>query len=1396
MNAARHTQRCLAALTASMITVVDVHAAVTDIYNQPLATTSSVVAKPNIMFILDNSGSMRRDFMPDNLGDGDDGYTGKYGYWAAHCNGVAFDPTYTYSPPVKPDGTSYADVSFANAISDGYAYIGYNSTLRESDTSRAVAVGTGVTFTLNSGGATSYAVGNSVAIAKRDDGATRMTGTVTAWNDVTRVLTVDITAAEGSGTYNNWYVSRMDALDGRYYYTYGSPGTQTAMGWSYNSSGVIANTFYNECMSNIGSSPGSGKFTQVTLNSGSNATLKQNYANWYAFYRTRQFLMRAAAGRAFQGLNNSYRVGFTTISDTGVTHNTNKFLDVADYGTSHKADFYKSLYTADGSSYTPLRASLSKVGRYFANKATGQASDPMQYSCQRNYAILSTDGYWNTNSESGTYGPLGLTGSDVGQQDGTEARPMRDGASSVKTTTITTTSVQRQEVTKTNRVTSTYRRYRWQIGNSLGWCGGNNNRYTLAEREQHRPATQDSTVTEVRDATTTTVQTIVETDGVVTSNTTGAPTTTYATVSTSASTPAGSSAGTFGNVGTTTNGCASPTGLQIPNPDLVPGSTVYTTTPDATCVNTCDYTYTNPANDTGGTLISTSAPVTVSTSAPTNIGSPTTGSTSNVVNTTTGGASTTLADVAQYYYGTDLRTTALGNCTSGSSGNNVCANDTLLPMPPLDTATHQHMTTYTIGMGLSGTLAYDPSYLTQTSGTYVNLKNGTINWPNPMGSEGATRIDDLWHAAVNGRGRYFATQNANTLSNALSSALSDAQKALGSAAGAATNSLEPVVGDNNSGYIATYTTVEWTGDIKAYPLDANTGVINTTTATWSAKTQLEALAAGSRNIKYMRPVSKALQAFNYTNLDADGYGANFTSFCSKTPQPIQCGTLSPAQVTAANTGTNLVNFLRGDATYEAETNTTNPLYRERAAKMGDVINASPVYVKKSPLKYTDTGYTAHVSATAGRRAMLYAAANDGMLHAFDATTGVEQWAFVPSFVMPNMFRLADVDYRNNHRYFVDGSPVVADIYTGSAWKTILVGGLNAGGRGYYAIDITDPDNPLGLWEFTDANMGLTYGNPVVTKRADGTWVVAVSSGLNNADGVGRLYLINANTGALVTSLSTGTGTASDPSGLNKINGWVESGVDNTSKRFYGGDMLGNLWRFDFDDQVTPAGAEVTKLAQFQHSSTSPQPITTKPQLTEVTASGGTKVPVIVVGTGRYLGTSDVDDTTVQSIYAIKDPLTGTGWGDVRTRSDIVTQTVTVSGSTGTGTTAAMDWSTKIGWKMDLPQSKERVVTDFVLTFNVLSLASAIPGTNECSPSGGSSWIYEINVGTGTAANGSTVSSFLGAFLVVGMSPIMTADGTLRIIIVGSDASVTTRTPPPSASPTPGARRSSWRELIN
>jgi type IV pilus assembly protein PilY1 len=148
--------------------------------------------------------------------------------------------------------------------------------------------------------------------------------------------------------------------------------------------------------------------------------------------------------------------------------------------------------------------------------------------------------------------------------------------------------------------------------------------------------------------------------------------------------------------------------------------------------------------------------------------------------------------------------------------------------------------------------------------------------------------------------------------------------------------------------------------------------------------------------------------------------------------------------------------------------------------------------------------------------MVYVAANDGFLHALNASTGEEMWAYAPTAVLPNLYQLANTNYQ--HRYYVDGSVVVGDVKSGTTWKTLLVGGLNAGGKSYYAMDVTDPANPKALWEFTDPRLGYSYGNPIITKLQNGTWVVLVTSGYNNGtslgshDGQGVLYVLNAATG--------------------------------------------------------------------------------------------------------------------------------------------------------------------------------------------------------------------------------------------------------------------------------------------
>lgn len=1095
--------------------------ATADIANAPLASASSTVVKPNIMFILDDSGSMGWEFLPDSVNSNN----GSYCYRNYKYNGVYYNPNFTYSPPVYADGTSYPAASYNAARTNGF------------DTASS-------TTNLN----TQFTAGN-----------------------------------DGSGAQ-------------AYYYNY--TGTTSS-----------GQPVQGTCYANA-------QYTKVLVPGTSSEA--QNFANWYSYYRTRMLTMKTSAGKAFKSIIDNYRVGYSTIGYTGTDTANADFLQIADFNTTQKNSWYTKLYGASATHWTPLRAALSKAGQIYAGKLLTGANDPVQYSCQQNFTILSTDGYWNTNEETATYGPDKVDGStNVGDQDGTATTPMKDG------------------------------------------------------------------------------------------------------------------------------------------------------------LNKSD----------------------------------------------------TLADVAMYYYQTDLRTTTLSNCTGALGGtSDVCENN--VPGSGADINSQQHMTTFTLGLGASGTLLYSEDYLSGGSTDYTAIVQGTKNWPDPIANTGAQRIDDLWHAAVNGRGTYFSAQNPDSLVSGLSKSLAGVSARTGSASAAATSNLQPVAGDNYA-YLALYRTVYWDGDLQAKTIDLNTGAISAT-ATWSAQPLLDAMVYSTRNIyTFDSGATSKLKLFTYANLTA-AEQAYFDGICAASKLS-HCGTLTGAQQTAVS-GTNLVNFIRGQDAYEDQTGATDRLYRDREHVLGDMVNSQPVYLKAPSFDYVDTGYATYKNTTEKNRAsMVYIAVNDGMLHAFDGATGAEKWAYIPPLIMPNLHKLADKNYSTNHRYYVDGSPTIVDVCletppatcTGTQWKSILVGGLNAGGRGYYAIDITSPTNPKALWNFTvnnDADLGYTYGNPIITKMKTanpgqwkaGQWVVVVSSGYNNVspgDGKGYLYILDAATGAVLQKIATSAGDTTTPSGLGKINAWVENGTDNTAERIYGGDLLGNVWRFDINDIILPSGYEAVLLAQLgQINGATTQSITTRPELAQITY-GGSSYPVVMVGTGRYLGTTDLSDTSKQSVYAIKDNLATTGLGQVRTSGVLVQQTLTqFLGASNqqlrTTSTNPVDWSTKSGWYIDLDPSGqspgERVNVDMNLQLGILTVAGNVPNANACNV-GGYAWLYYFNINSGqylsTSASNAAGERLGSNALVAGVTQIKLSSGAIKTIVTNSDGTNTTKatpTPPPSSA----TRRVGWRELIN
>jgi len=801
----------------------------------------------------------------------------------------------------------------------------------------------------------------------------------------------------------------------------------------------------------------------------------------------------------------------------------------------------------------------------------------------------------------------------------------------------------------------------------------------------------------------------------------------------------------------------------------------------------------------------------------------------------------TLADVARYYYNTDLRSTALGNATG--VGNADVATDNV-PNSPTDPATWQHMNTYGLGMS-EGFMNYRKDYASPgiTSGDYYKVTNNLTGcawdsqcrWPVPGPRSGAA-LDDLWHAAVNGHGQFFYARDTYAVQDGLVSALNAVNQRNASAAAAAT-STPNITPTDRMAFLSSYTTVQWNGEIKARLIDPNTGLL-TGGVVWSAQAQLQALVGPSSDSRQIYTFSatgpNGLKTFKYASLNATVTTATspgggtvtlaaetpwFDTKCSPLTNMSQCSTLDPlTTLIAANNGSTLVDFLRGQYQYEATA------FRDRAFALGDTVNAAPVFVGKPRQNFLDNVSPSYQQwaaqpSVAGRTPVLYVGANDGMLHAFNGNTGVELWAYVPRIVMPNMWHLADSSYTGNHVYYVDGTPTTMDIFDGTSWRTILVGGLNSGGRGYYALDVTNPLAPQALWEFcsdntmcvvSDTDLGLSYGNPIVTKNVNGKWVVLVTSGYNNVSpgtGLGFLYVLDAVTGQILQKIGTGAGSATTPSNLGKINAWIDTfATDNTASAVYGGDMQGNIWEFDMNSWPIPAPK---KIAQALDASNRPQPITTKPELGLINDT----YSVLFVGTGRYLGTPDLTDPATwsppstdawqHSLYAFKispHNNSDTLYGNLRNVSNsLVKQNITIVSSTTRSTsTNGVNFATSNGWYVDFNPSNdspgERLNVDPQLVLGTLIVSTNVPGGN-CTV-GGDSWFYQFDYKTGqfvaSTPSGIVANKLTGAE-VAGVSIFQLQSGSLGSLVVRTD---TNAVQPPINTSSAGAiaRRSGWREL--
>ena len=701
--------------------------------------------------------------------------------------------------------------------------------------------------------------------------------------------------------------------------------------------------------------------------------------------------------------------------------------------------------------------------------------------------------------------------------------------------------------------------------------------------------------------------------------------------------------------------------------------------------------------------------------------------------------SNTMADIAASLYLTNPRPTLLPlgqvpvprEC--GTPGESL----------RLDCNPNLHLNLFAISLGAPGNI-----YGVDMAATNDPFANPPA-WPNPDQTRNPQQIDDLWHATLNSRGEFLSVEVPSDLGDSFRRVLDSIRNRVESSGSSAATS-SAVLQTDTLLYNASFRSDDWSGTLEAKQIngDGSVGEVE-----WSAEALLAARTPGSRDI-FTRTEAGAAVEFEFANL-----GAAQQAALNVNP--------TGAPATTA-TGADRVAWLRGveHAQLRSRLNGTD------VRRIGDLIGSDPQFMAKPDYGYslfadaqglayqnfrTSTAYTNRPNA-------LFVGSNGGMFHAFDAASGEELFAYVPSEVLlpgdtgthAQINELMVPDY--THRYFVDGSAVLSDAYVGGAWRTVVVGTMGAGGRTVFALDVSDPANFEAsdvMWEFkysaaacvadptgaagsTACNaVGEGISKPKIVRLASGRWAAVFGNGFNSAGNAARLLVVDLQTGRLLYNLEAtdasnpaSANTAASPNGLSPVEttDWPSNQLTLTNA--YAGDIKGNLWRFNFG--ASPP--VVTRLFTAVDGSGARQPITARPRL--ALKPGSNSDIVVLFGTGSFFRVGD-DNTTspqVQTMYGVFDsPTTAT---TVATRAELLAQTLTENTTTttiGTETYAAGTLrfvsenelaASNRGWRIDLvvgsdPAEGERVISEATFpsgaTQERVRFTTLIPDDDPCGP---------------------------------------------------------------------------------
>jgi type IV pilus assembly protein PilY1 len=565
----------------------------------------------------------------------------------------------------------------------------------------------------------------------------------------------------------------------------------------------------------------------------------------------------------------------------------------------------------------------------------------------------------------------------------------------------------------------------------------------------------------------------------------------------------------------------------------------------------------------------------------------------------------------------------------------------------------------------------------------------------------------LGETAENGDGLYFRAENAADLWTSLELVILDIISRISTGAAVAVVSTER--GTDEMLYRGKFMPGSWNGYLEAFDLPYTDGE----SPVWEAGYRLSTAGPGGRQI---------WTAVGNTT-------RNFTTGEAGSLQAVM-GAATPA------IAADIINWTRGESVAN---------YRERNGWiLGDIIHSTPVVVG-APAGFTeDPDYQAFMSANATRTRMLYVGANDGMLHAFSASSGDEAWAFVPESSLPKLADIADTSYC--HTYTVDLTPSVEDVLFSNVWHTVLVGGSREGGCGYFALDVTTPSSPQLLWQVSLPN-NKPFSSEVEFAMIDGTAVALIGSGLDETTGRAYLETYRISDGAHLGSilLSSNAGARNKATGARA----VDLDLDGNHDLAYIGDLQGHLWRVEFGGSDNPSDWDVSCLWRGSYQITA----------TPAPAHGEEGNVLVYFGTGAYLSSTDIP-TTEQNIFCC-----------VYDRQDGAVNAVLVD-----QTNAIHDIDDEDGWYIRIEHADgERVTEPAVVVAGTVLFTSFLPSSQLCT-AGGASWLWRMDFTNGSVPDDGEDDNWDGGRSIelgegIASRPVVDVVNE-TVIVQSSDASIT------------------------